>query len=74
MFAETVGDAGSAALKRLVTEAVNERFAAIRARRAELIADRAYLHEVLRAGGARVRELADETLALVHDRIHAVYA
>lgn len=72
-IAAAVGDAGSAALKRLVTDAVNERFAAIRARRAELVEDPAYLREVLRAGSARVRELADETLALVHERIHAVY-
>ena len=34
--AAEVGDAGSAALKRLVTEAVNERFRTIRARRTEL--------------------------------------
>jgi tryptophanyl-tRNA synthetase len=73
-IAEAVGDAGSAALKRLVTDAVNERFGSIRARRAELVSDRAYLREVLRAGSARVRALADETLALVHDRIHAVYS
>jgi len=73
-IAEAVGDAGSAALKRLVTDAVNERFGPIRARRAELIADRAYLREVLGAGSARVRALADETLALVHERIHAVYS
>jgi tryptophanyl-tRNA synthetase len=73
-IAEAVGDAGSAALKRLVTDAVNERFGPIRARRAELIADRAYLREVLRAGSARVRPLADETLALVHEHIHAVYS
>ncbi len=72
--AEALGDAGSAALKRLVTDAVNERFGPIRARRAELIADRAYLREVLRAGSARVRTLADETLALVHERLHAVYS
>jgi tryptophanyl-tRNA synthetase len=73
-IAEAVGDAGSAALKRLVTDAVNERFGSIRARRAELVSDRAYLREVLRAGSARVRALADETLALVHERIHAVYS
>jgi tryptophanyl-tRNA synthetase len=72
-IAETVGEAGSAALKRLVTDAVNERFAPIRARRAELIEDRAYLREVLRAGSARVRDLADETLARVHERMHAIY-
>ena len=73
-IAEAVGDAGSAALKRLVTDAVNERFGPIRARRAELVSDRAHLREVLRAGSARVRALADETLALVHERIHAVYS
>jgi tryptophanyl-tRNA synthetase len=73
-IAEAVGDAGSAALKRVVTDAVNERFGPIRARRAELIADRAYLREVLGAGSARVRALADETLSLVHERIHAVYS
>jgi len=72
-IAETVAGAGSAALKRLVTDAVNERFAPIRSRRAELIRDRAYLRDVLRAGSARVRELADETLALVHERMHASY-
>jgi tryptophanyl-tRNA synthetase len=73
-IAETVGEAGSAALKRLVTDAVNERFGPIRVRRAELIEDRAYLREVLRAGSARVRDLADETLARVHERMHAIYS
>jgi tryptophanyl-tRNA synthetase len=72
-IAEAVGDAGSAALKRLVTDAVNERFAPIRARRAELAGDPAYLREVLSAGNARARELATETLALVHERMHAIY-
>jgi tryptophanyl-tRNA synthetase len=72
-IAAAIGDAGSAALKRLVTDAVNERFAPIRARRAELAGDPAYLREVLSAGNARVRELAAETLALVHERMHAIY-
>ena len=71
--AADAGNGGASALKRLVTDAVNERFAPIRARRAELIADRAYLREVLRAGNTRVREMAADTLALVHERIHAVY-
>ena len=71
--AASVGDGGAAALKRLVTEAVNERFAAIRARRAELIADRGYLRSVLDAGNTRMREIAGDTLARVHERIHAVY-
>ena len=72
-IAEAIGDAGSAALKRLVTDAVNERFAPIRARRTELAGDPAYLREVLSAGNARVGELAAETLALVHERMHAIY-
>jgi tryptophanyl-tRNA synthetase len=71
--AASVGDGGAAALKRLVTEAVNDRFSAIRARRAELIADRGYLRSVLDAGNTRMREIAGDTLARVHERIHAVY-
>ena len=48
--AAEVGDAGSAALKRLVTEAINERFRTIRARRIELLADRGHLRDVLARG------------------------
>ena len=44
-----IGDGGAAALKRTVTEAVNERFAPIRARRAALAADPGYA----RAGAPR---------------------
>jgi tryptophanyl-tRNA synthetase len=73
-IAEALGDAGSAALKRLVTDAVNERFAPIRARRAELVTDPAYLREVLRSGNARVRELSAKTLARVHECLHAIYS
>ena len=72
--AEEIGGAGSAALKRLVIEAVNERFSAIRARRAELLEDRAYLHEVLRAGNARAGEIAQRTLDDVRMRMHTHYA
>jgi tryptophanyl-tRNA synthetase len=72
-IADELGDAGSAALKRLVTDAVNERFAPIRARRAALIEDRGYLREVLRAGNARACALSAETLARVHERMHAIY-
>jgi tryptophanyl-tRNA synthetase len=72
-IAAELGDRGAVALKRLLTDAVNERFAPIRVRRSELIADRGHLRDVLRAGSAQVRELADDTLARVHERIHAVY-
>jgi tryptophanyl-tRNA synthetase len=71
--AATVGAGGSAALKRLVTEAVNERFRAVRARRRELLADRAHLRDVLRAGSERARAVADDTLAQVHTLMHTAY-
>jgi len=60
--ADEVGDGGAAALKRLVTDAVNERLAPIRARRAELAADPGYARQVLRDGCARARAVAEQTL------------
>jgi len=60
--ADEVGDGGAAALKRLVTDAVNERLAPIRARRAELAADPGYARQVLRDGCARARAIAEQTL------------
>jgi tryptophanyl-tRNA synthetase len=60
--ADQVGDGGAAALKATVTEAVNERFAPLRARRAELAADPGYARQVLRDGGARARAVAVATL------------
>jgi tryptophanyl-tRNA synthetase len=63
--ADEIGDGGAAALKRLATEAVNERFAPIRARRAELAADPGYARAVLRDGCDRARAIAVQTLAEV---------
>jgi tryptophanyl-tRNA synthetase len=63
--AAEIGGGGAAALKKTVTEAVNERFAPIRARRAELAADPAYARGVLRDGCERARAIADATLAEV---------
>ncbi len=60
--ADEIGNGGAAALKATVTEAVNERFAAIRARRAELAADLGYVRGVLRDGCERARVIADATL------------
>ncbi|MDH6126550.1 tryptophan--tRNA ligase [Kitasatospora sp. GP82] len=65
--AEEIGDGGSATLKRRVTEAVNEYLRPIRARRAELAADRAHLRAVLRAGNERANAVADVTLAEVRE-------
>ncbi|MGB6617419.1 MAG: tryptophan--tRNA ligase [Trebonia sp.] len=61
-LAGEIGDGGAAALKKSVTEAVNERFAPIRARRAALAADPAFARAVLRDGCVRAREIADATL------------
>ncbi len=64
-LAQGIGAGGSAALKRVVTEAVNEGLAEHRRRRAELARDPGYLHEVLRRGNERANEVADATLATV---------
>jgi tryptophanyl-tRNA synthetase len=71
--AAEVGDRGASALKALVTDAVNERLAPLRARRAELAADPAYLRDVLRDGNERARALAADTLAAVRRLMHTDY-
>jgi tryptophanyl-tRNA synthetase len=71
--AEDVGDAGSAALKRMVTDAVNDRLAPVRSRRAELMSDRSYLRSVLDAGTTRARGIAEATLADVRRLMHMAY-
>lgn len=60
--AAEIGGGGAAALKRTVTEAVNDRMAPIRARRAEYARDMGYVRSVLRAGNARANEIAGATL------------
>ncbi|MEU2235122.1 tryptophan--tRNA ligase [Streptomyces vietnamensis] len=71
--AADIGSAGSAALKRTVTESVNEYLAPIRARRAEYARDRAYLRRVLREGNERARAVADVTLAEVRTAMRSHY-
>ncbi|MEU6120407.1 tryptophan--tRNA ligase [Streptomyces sp. NPDC047123] len=60
--AEEIGDAGAAALKRTATEAVNDHFAPLRARRQEYARDRTYLRKVLQAGNERAAAIAESTL------------
>jgi tryptophanyl-tRNA synthetase len=72
-IAAEVGDGGASALKALVTDAVNERLAPLRARRAELARDRAYLQGVLADGNQRARALAADTLAAVRRLMHTDY-
>ena len=68
--AAEVGDRGATALKRLLTEALNERLRPIRRRRAELLREPGHLLEVLRAGNRRAREVAAGTLRDVHRHMH----
>ncbi|MFF0473786.1 tryptophan--tRNA ligase [Streptomyces sp. NPDC004284] len=71
--ADDIGSAGAAALKRTVTESVNEYLAPIRSRRAEYARDRAYLRQVLREGNERARAVADATLAEVRAAMNSHY-
>ncbi|TDE35003.1 tryptophan--tRNA ligase [Actinomadura sp. 6K520] len=68
--AAEIGDGGAAALKKVVTDSVNEFLRPIRARRAELAADRAYLRSVLAEGNERANAVAERTL----DEVRAAMA
>jgi tryptophanyl-tRNA synthetase len=72
--AAEIGDGGGGALKRVVTEAVNEQFAPIRARRTELADDPAYLQQILTQGNARAGEVARQTLDQVRAAMRMQYA
>jgi tryptophanyl-tRNA synthetase len=71
--AAQVGGGGAARLKAVATEAVNERFAPVRARRAELAADPGYLRAVLAAGNERAAAVADDTVRTVRELMHQRY-
>jgi tryptophanyl-tRNA synthetase len=73
LLADEIGDGGAARLKAMLAEAVNERFAPIRARRAELARDIGYVRGVLHAGNARAVELANATLDEVRDAMDMTY-
>lgn len=72
-LAAQIGDGGGGALKALVTDAINELLAPIRARRAELMADEDYLLGVLRRGNERASEVAVQTLTEVRQAMGMVY-
>jgi tryptophanyl-tRNA synthetase len=63
--ADDIGDGGAAALKGVVTTAVNDLLAPVRARRAEYARDLGYVRQVLRDGNERANEIAAATLAEV---------
>jgi tryptophanyl-tRNA synthetase len=72
-LASEIGDGGAARLKAVVTEAVNERLAPIRARRAQLATEPGYIRQVLRDGNARAREIANATLGEVRAEMAMTY-
>jgi tryptophanyl-tRNA synthetase len=71
--AAQVNDGGAAELKRLAVEAINEELAPLRRRRAELLADPAYLDETLLDGTARAAAIATETLQRVREAMGMDY-
>ncbi len=71
--ATEIGDHGAAALKAAAADAVNDRFAAVRARRAALAADAGYLRSVLAAGNEKASLIAGETLEEVRRLMHHRY-
>jgi tryptophanyl-tRNA synthetase len=56
---------GAAALKKTLTEAVNDMLAPVRARRAEYARDPGLVRKVLREGNERANDIAAATLAEV---------
>jgi len=72
-IAAQVGGGGAAGLKALLIDAVNDRFAPIRARRAELAADPGLAHSVLRQGEERASEIATRTLEEVRNAMGTRY-
>ncbi len=63
--AAEIGGGGAAGLKTVLTAAVNDLLAPIRARRAEYARDLGYVRQVLRDGNDRANEIAAVTLAEV---------
>lgn len=72
-IAEEIGDGGSGTLKKMVTESLNEYFAPIRARRADLLASPDHLWQVLRDGCEKANEVADQTLLEVRAAMQMEY-
>ena len=71
-FASRIGT-GSGRLKSELADVVNERFRAIRARRAEVADDRAYLGTLLREGNEKAKDIGDRTLSEVRSLMQMTY-
>jgi tryptophanyl-tRNA synthetase len=71
--AADIGGGGAGALKRFVSDAVNEHLAPIRARRAEIERDPDHVRDVLAVGSSRARAIAAATLEEVRALMHMRY-
>jgi tryptophanyl-tRNA synthetase len=71
--AAEIGARGAAALKAAAADAINDRFAPIRDRRAALAAEPGYLRGVLAAGNDKASAIAETTLQAVRELMHHVY-
>jgi tryptophanyl-tRNA synthetase len=71
--ASDIGHGGASALKRYVTDAVNEHLAPIRARRAAIVADPELVDATLAMGNRRARAVAAATLDEVRAAMQMAY-
>lgn len=71
--AAEIGHGGGGGLKKLATAAVNDFFAAHRARREELVKNPGELREILHRGNERATEVAETTLAEVRQAMSMDY-
>ena len=70
---EGVGVGGSGAIKKYVTQAVNDYFEPIRERRHAYENDLDYVKDVLNEGNRRANEIAEQTLSEVREAMGMVY-
>jgi len=71
--AAEIGAGGAAALKAAAADAINDRLAPVRLRRAALSAEPGYLREVLAAGNEKAAAIARTTLRRVRELMHHSY-
>lgn len=72
-IADEIGNGGSGALKKYVTQVVNDYFAPIRERREELATKPDEIHDILADGNRRANEVAEQTLGEVREAMGMVY-
>lgn len=72
-IAAEIGNDGSGALKKYVTESVNEYLAPIRERRRELENDLDYIKDILHEGNKKANLIADATLNEVREAMNMLY-